>query len=283
MAVTSTLCNGLPALELRAPDGACAVVTLHGGHVTSWWPAGSQQDQLYLSPTSAFGHGQAIRGGVPVIFPQFSGRGPLVKHGFARTLPWTPINSGVDARGAFARLRLRDGEQTRVHWSHPFELELTVHVDGHDLSMELVCHNSGDAPFSFTCALHTYLYVHDVEQVQIRGLAGLPFFNAVDGSNSAQTEGELRVRGELDRIYPGVSDPLQLMDPDASRSVRIAQDGFQDVVVWNPGTVRAATLADLAPGGWRHMVCLEAARISHPVQLAPGQRWAGTQRLSASS
>ncbi len=68
--------HGLDAIELIAPDGARAVLALHGAHVLSWIPAGGTE-QLYLSPQSEFSLGQAIRGGVPVCFPQFATRGSL--------------------------------------------------------------------------------------------------------------------------------------------------------------------------------------------------------------
>ena len=74
-------------VQLTAPDGASATIALHGGHVLSWKPTGGAE-QLYLSPRSEYVPGKAIRGGVPVCFPQFAERGPLPKHGFARTLPW---------------------------------------------------------------------------------------------------------------------------------------------------------------------------------------------------
>lgn len=280
MTIIQTLLNGLDAMELHSPDGATALVTLHGGHVVSWIPASSVQEQFYLSPTSAFADGKAIRGGVPVIFPQFSDRGPLVRHGFARTRAWKLIDSGVDSQAAFARLRLTDDGETRALWPHAFELELMVRVGGNGLIMELSCHNTGDSPFGFSCALHTYLRVRDVAQARVLGLAGRPYWNAVDRTSSTQRELELAVQGELDRVYQGVTNPLHLIDAAASRSVRVAQSGFQDVVVWNPGAARAATLADLAPGGWRNMLCIEAARIAEPVQLEIGQRWSGLQQLS---
>ena len=81
---------GQPALKIQSPDGAQATVLLHGGHLVSWKPAGGEE-QLYLSPTAVAGQGQAIRGGVPVIFPQFEQRGPdvsLPRHGLARTRTW---------------------------------------------------------------------------------------------------------------------------------------------------------------------------------------------------
>ncbi|MCH5754687.1 hypothetical protein MMA59_22970, partial [Salmonella enterica] len=64
-------------IRLTAPDGATATMSLNGGHLLSWQPAGAPE-QLYLSPRSEYASGKkAIRGGVPVIFPQFSDRGPL--------------------------------------------------------------------------------------------------------------------------------------------------------------------------------------------------------------
>ena len=283
MSVDCTFRNGLAAIALHSPDGAKAVVTLHGGHVVSWIPAGSNEEQLYLSPTSAFEGGKAIRGGVPVIFPQFSDRGPLARHGFARTRTWKLLNSGVGAQAAFARLRLSDDDATRALWPHAFELELVVRVEGNGLSMELACHNTGNAPFAFTCALHTYLRVHDVAQVHVSGLAGLPYRNAVDGTYCNQSDEQLRVYGELDRIYQGVSEPLHLIETVQERTIRVSHGGFQDVVVWNPGAERAASLVDLAQGEWRNMLCIEAARIANPVQLEAGQHWAGIQQLNVTA
>ena len=283
MSVDCTFRNALAAIALHSPNGAKAVVTLHGGHVVSWIPAGSNEEQLYLSPTSALEGGKAIRGGVPVIFPQFSDRGPLARHGFARTRTWKLLNSGVDAQGAFARLRLSEDDETRALWPHAFELELLVRVEGKSLSMELACYNTGNAPFAFTCALHTYLRVHDVAQVHVSGLAGLPYWNAVDGTYSNQSDEQMLVYGELDRIYQCVSEPLHLIKPVQERTVRVTHGGFQDVVVWNPGAERAASLADLAQGEWRNMVCIEAARIGNPVQLEAGQCWAGIQQLNVTA
>ena len=93
MAMTRTTHCGLDAVELRASDGASAVVTLHGAQVVSWRAAGTGGEQLYLSPRSAYADGTAIRGGVPVVFPQFSDRGPLVRHGFARSRPWRLLHA----------------------------------------------------------------------------------------------------------------------------------------------------------------------------------------------
>jgi D-hexose-6-phosphate mutarotase len=72
---------------LTAADGAELIACAHGGHILGWTPAGGQP-RLWLSPSAQCGPGLAIRGGIPVIFPQFSGRGPLPKHGLARDRGW---------------------------------------------------------------------------------------------------------------------------------------------------------------------------------------------------
>ncbi|NBQ89541.1 MAG: hypothetical protein EBU07_19180, partial [Betaproteobacteria bacterium] len=66
---------------------------------------------------------------------------------------------------------------------------------------------------------------------------------------------------------------------ESARALRIAQRGFEDVVVWNPGP--EASLPDLPAGEYLRMVCVEAASIARPVQLAPGERWRGMQSLTA--
>ena len=41
---------------------------------------------FYKSPINVFG--KTIRGGIPVLFPQFSNNGNLRKHGFVRDIVW---------------------------------------------------------------------------------------------------------------------------------------------------------------------------------------------------
>lgn len=40
-------------IRLTAPDGATATMSLNGGHLLSWQPAGAPE-QLYLSPRSEY-------------------------------------------------------------------------------------------------------------------------------------------------------------------------------------------------------------------------------------
>ena len=251
--------RGLPAHRWTGPAGASAVAALQGGHLVSWIPAGGSE-ALFVSERSAFAPGRAIRGGVPVVFPQFGPRGPLAQHGFARTQAWRL----VDEEGGRAVFRLGNSAETLDLWPHPFEMDLAIAIGGARLAMELRVRNTGDAAFSFTAALHTYFRIADSTSVRLDGLPP-------DACRP------LRTADLLDRIFLAPSPKTRLID--AGRELAIAQEGFRDTVVWNPGRERAAAMADMEPEGYRHMLCVEAASIDPPVVLPAGHEWKGSQAI----
>lgn len=268
------------SVVLRNAGGDEAVVSLHGAHVMSWQPAGQPQ-QLYTSPLSQPAAGKALRGGVPVCFPQFASRGPLPKHGFARTSRWELVAaSPPGAEGAEARLQL-NSSTVQESWEHAFCLVLVARLGPAWMELELQAANTGRTAWEFTCALHTYLAVPDVRAVALHGLQGLAYEDML-ASNAVRTEASpaLRVTGEIDRVYRGVTRPLELQGPLPTR--RILQQGFTDTVVWNPGAEKAAALGDMPAQDWPRMLCVEAAVVEHPVQLAPGETWRGLQRIELS-
>ena len=270
--------QALPNVALCGPDGAQATVLLQGTHLLSWKPAGAGE-QLYLSPASALAAGSPVRGGVPVVFPQFAKLGPLGQHGFARTLPWQMDHANSDA--ATAVLSLRDDATTRDLWPHKFTLSLRIKIMGRELLMELSCLNTGTTAFDFTSALHTYLALTDIDQAKVFGLEGLPYTDAVDQQEKIQSEALFATTDQLNRVYRQCQPDLLLHEQqgEAVRQIAIRQQGFSDVVVWNPGQALCATLPDMAPQGYRNMLCIEAAQLSQPVHLGPGQRWIGSQSL----
>jgi glucose-6-phosphate 1-epimerase len=269
-----------PVLTLHADDGAVAEVHRHGAHVTSWRPAGDSEDRLYLSARSRFGGSAAIRGGVPVIFPQFAAEGPLPRHGFARTSLWSLGGIGRTADGAAeADFVLRDSAETRAIWDVAFKAVLSVSVVARRLAITLRVENVGERTLSFTAALHTYLRVRDVAEVEIHGLGGTPYRVSGDRTLIVDEDDRLVVPDFLDRVYVGARRHLELRERD--RSMTIESEGFRDAVVWNPGRERAAALDDLTPGDEARFVCIEAAVVQTPVTLDAGRRWAGTQTLTA--
>jgi glucose-6-phosphate 1-epimerase len=269
-----------PLVSIRAADGATAEIRRHGAHVTSWRPAPSGEERLFLSTTSEFRAGTAIRGGVPIIFPQFGPDGPLPRHGFARTMTWGMGGIGRASNGmAEADFVLRDSAETHAIWDADFMATTTVRVVGDQLTITLAVENLGESSFTFTAALHTYLRVRDVRDVTINGLHGARY--RVPGSAALidDTEDCVRVGDYLERIY--VEAPSRIVLRDSEHSVLLAAEGFPDAVLWNPGAEGAAKVGDIEPGGERRFVCIEAAVVQTPVALGPHRRWAGTQTLTS--
>lgn len=182
-----------------------------------------------------------------------------------------------DAR---ARMSLTDSPATRAIWPVAFLARLTVRIGGGRLAVSLAVENRNPDPISFTAALHTYLRVREVEDTRLDGLQGSSYRESrAPGELRVDTEPSLQPIGEVDRVYVGVQHPLVLREP--GHSFEISATGFPDVVVWNPGAEKAAAMSDMEPGGERHMLCVEAAAVQQPVQLAPGETWQGEQVLHA--
>ncbi|KGM39643.1 hypothetical protein JY96_05350 [Aquabacterium sp. NJ1] len=270
---------GQPAVRVQAPDGAQAIVLLHGGHVVSWIPAGGRE-QLYLSPQAVAGPGQAVRGGVPVIFPQFEQRGPdtsLPRHGLARTRTWAVESSSRAKDHAQLTLALDDNAETRALWPHSFTLELTVSISGQRLDLELYAHNPGETSWPFAAALHTYLAVPDLSQARLQGLEGCHYVDSLTGGETVEDHPEKRFSGEVDRIY---AKARNLLLRDGPRRLAIEADQLPDVVLWNPGPDKCAALKDMPPDGWQHMLCVEGGNILEPITLGPDESWSGRQSFT---
>ncbi|MFZ6693089.1 D-hexose-6-phosphate mutarotase [Undibacterium sp. SXout20W] len=267
-------------LNLTARDGATVKICHQGAHVCSWIPA-SGSEQLFLSKQSEFNEGVAIRGGIPVIFPQFAGMGTLPKHGFARTAPWKLLQHGHTEDGAAqAIFGLKENIARLTIWPYVFNAELAISVHDNSLQLALTVQNTGDTNFSFTAALHTYLAVDDIHQASLRGLQGRRYRDSLSGQNNCLESAELlRIDGETDRIYADVPDQLCLLQKH--QHLHINTTGFSDAVVWNPGPQSEVKLADMEPDGDQRMLCVEAAAIMRPILLAPGESWTGSQSLMA--
>lgn len=266
--------RGQPSIVLVLPQGDSLRVLLHGAHVVSWVAGG--RERLYLSPTSAFDGHSAIRGGVPVCFPQFNLRGPLPKHGFVRNLAWELEQQTLDAQQGSLVLRLTDGPATRTFWPQAFEARLVLDLSPGALQLTLDVRNTDVQPLAFTGALHTYFAVDDIAQVRLEGLQGRPEWDAV-ADRHAMGSSPLHFDAEFDRVYEAAAQPLLLRE--ASHALTIAQSpSWAQTVVWNPG--RDKVLPDLPAGGHARMLCVEAAQVMAPVQVAPGAGWQGWQRLT---
>lgn len=275
-----TVFAGLPACALALPAGDRLVVALHGAHVLSWQSGG--RERLYLSPQSVMDGQAAIRGGVPVCFPQFNQRGPLAerlpKHGFARNVTWQVDAPELAADHACLTLRLSDNAQARAWWPQAFEALLQIDLSPGAVQLTLTVHNTDVQPLAFSGALHTYLAVPDVTQAELQGLGGQPEWDSLTDTH-AQAADTLRFVSEFDRVY-GAETKRSAQPLTLNQTLQISQSPcWANTVVWNPAQDLCKRLADMPDNGWRQMLCVEAAQVYEPITLPAGGRWAGWQRL----
>ena len=269
--------HGIDAVRLNGPQGTTVTVSLLGGQVLSWMTQDGRE-RLFLSERAVFDGSVAIRGGIPVCFPQFSNLGDLPKHGLLRTKAWKLNDQRHADDFALVTLEISDDEETRAIWPHPFRAEITIMLEADRLDLEFCVENTGSEAFEFTGALHTYLRMTQVEDVSLEGLYGHDYRDAANGDVVIRETGtELRIDRETDRIYHNIKRP-QLLQA-ANLSLAIHSQGYPDVVIWNPWVDQCAKLKDMAPDGWRHMLCVEAAAARKPVSLPVGEEWYGRQTL----
>ena len=167
-AVATTKENGLDAVKLTHSSGASALVYVYGAHLASWQTSGGEE-QLFVSSTAEYGGGKAIRGGVPICWPQFADRGSGPKHGVCRnSAEWTVVRTSTEPYPCVV-LGLSDSEATRAAFPFGFSLRYSVTIDGPEsVSTALFVQNTSDAPLEFTGALHSYFAVSDVARSTVR-------------------------------------------------------------------------------------------------------------------
>lgn len=275
----------LAGVEAR-PQGAHYGVFDHGAHVWAWQPAG-QRPVLWVSASSTFVDGKAIRGGVPVIFPWFGpGRAPGMTpaHGLLRTRSWrrTSVTDTLDADGRLVvehALGRDDIGETPV-WPYAFEAQSRTTFTPEFVQIELKITNTDSRAFDFEEALHTYLAVGDVRTVTIEGLEGADYVDKTTGGTLRVQDGPVTFAGETDRVYASGSSVV-LNDPAWQRRIKVSKEGSANTVVWNPWADKAAGMSDFGDDEWTGMVCIEAANaLGDAVALEPGQTHVMRQRVT---
>lgn len=208
---------------------------------------------LYRSPWAPEA-GAAVRGGIPVIFPQFANAGPLAKHGFARNLPWRVLRETADMVEAELVVAATD----RPDWPHAATLHLQVAQAPQGFMQRLAVRNDGSRAFTFTGGLHPYWAVDDLAAVQVTGVP-------TPGLGKA----------EIDAWHAGGGE---VVIREGEHVLRLAQQGFEGWQVWTPGPAHA--LRDLPAADWQRFLCIEPVLMT-PRELQPGETWTGELRASA--
>jgi len=247
--------NGFEYIEIVNAVSS-AKIALQGAHIYEY-KRQDRDDLLWLSESSAFENGVAIRGGIPICWPRF---GVLDKsmpaHGFSRTSLFELKGvKEIDAKTTELRLVLKDSPQSRKIWDYKFELEVAFRI-GETLEISITTNNCDTKEFMITEAFHTYFDVSEISDVTIFGLEGSEFIDTLCDERRVETV-PIKIDAECDRVYLKSNKGIYLEDKD--RTLKIASGGSNSTVVWNPWIEKGSRMSGMKASAYREFVCIETA------------------------
>jgi glucose-6-phosphate 1-epimerase len=165
----------VPVLLYTAGGAQCTILR-EGANLVSWIPANGEE-QLFISRCSGTVDGLPVRGGIPLVFPQFAEMGPLPKHGILRNVIWDLIAISSQPDCATATLQTEFRAYALPGWPHPFRARLVVELQDHAVFLQFSIHNTGTRTFAFQSAMHTYLRLPGGTPVDIHGCIPANYFD----------------------------------------------------------------------------------------------------------
>ncbi|CAD6590031.1 MAG: hypothetical protein ASARMPRED_004532 [Alectoria sarmentosa] len=199
------------------PTGESVEVLLFGATVLSWKTAKGKEN-LFVSSKAHLDGSKAVRGGIPLVFPNF---GPssnkategLPQHGFARTTKWEYLgkssseSSTLPNSSGDSSVKLDFGlsnamlDKIPSEWkNYQFGITYSVTLGRDDLETSLAIRNTGEKDFEFQTLLHSYWAVDNISDVSVSGLEKISFADKVGGGKEEES-GAITVSSEVDRVY----------------------------------------------------------------------------------
>jgi len=260
--------TGLPLISVETPN-CKALIALQGAHLLSFCAAGGRP-LLWLSPNCNFTPGVALRGGVPVCLPWF-GPNPLdvqkPKHGFARNQDWELSDAKLLADGD-VQLTFRFSSTANELFDFAFSAELVMTL-GASIKLDISVSNADTANFDCSWALHSYHPVSSLSDVRVKGLAGRTYLDNLESHAVKIQQDDVSFPGAVDRVFPAIENAVEIL---GSPHIEIHHHNCPSVVVWNPGPVNAANIADIGAGNEQGYICVErGAVLSEKWKLNAGE------------
>lgn len=303
-------------LRITSPNGKSQCdVHLHGAHLTSYRctsPNSSEtlnDEVIFVSEKAIFATDKAIRGGVPICFPQFSDKGPLsMSHGFARNVLWEVVDQKIGSLESVGTLKMiksgayrgqnKDIAKMMADYDGLDVFLIVSLTDNHlDMSLKVVDATNGqsanwDVISSFTFAFHNYFRIGDIRKAHIDGVHNnhhhVQYVDKINKSATIIAPSEpIVISEEVDRVYLDMLDDIRSVivdesgDSHTTREIHIDQQAntAQNVVVWNLWQEKCKKMADMKPEDYEKFVCVEVGQIQTPIKLEKGGEFVATQRI----
>jgi glucose-6-phosphate 1-epimerase len=267
----------------HSKSGTTAKVHPFGATVVSFVPSG-KHEVLFLSNIAKMDGTKAIRGGIPLVFPQF-GRpdSSMPQHGFLRTNLWTVVGGEPydteEAAGLTLTLPLKQAVHSRGgKWSldeTAFDCVVFFHVQvtASSLVTTLTIDNTGSNPFDFQTLQHTYLKVEnalDPKKCNVTGLQRYECEDKITDETYNLGPEPVIIDCNVDRIYTN-KEKKNLgvkVQTGAETSVQVEATGTVDGqpiaisgVVWNPHEEKAKEMSDFGDEQYKEMICVEPGML----------------------
>ncbi|KAG2319275.1 hypothetical protein Bca52824_012488 [Brassica carinata] len=285
--------SGLEKIIIR--DGHGRSFELYGGQVTSWKNE-KGEELIFMSRKAIFKPPKAIRGGIPILFPQYSNTGPLPSHGFARNRFWKveapppPLPSSHHSSGALIDLILTSSQDDLKIWPHKFIYRLRVAL-GHrgDLTLTSRVGNTDVKPFNCTFALHPYFSISDISQIQVEGLHGLDYLDQqknrtrfTDHDKAITFNSQVSSSFNSLMLYLNSPNKIRIVDHKKKKTIVVHKEGQADADYDNAicSGVESMGVSDLGDEDYMRFVAVESAAVKKPIILKPGQEWKGVLQVS---
>lgn len=285
-------------------SGAVAKVYPFGATLASYITS-QNREILFVSKLAKTDGSKAVRGGIPLVFPQFGQPNKdMPSHGFLRCNYWERVSDGSydneEEAGCEFKLDLRNAEdKTRGDsiWSSSGDGDkvdctvlLKVVVKPTSLTTTLTIRNTGsENSFDYQTLLHTYYKINGSKALcntscNVVGLEGYNVDDKITNEKSVQDASPISIDREVDRIYTPSSDKQNNLDvvictgDDGSKVALKATCTDDDkklipvsVVVWNPFVEKAKRLGDFDDEEYHDMICVEPGILSGNEGIAPGK------------
>lgn len=254
-----------------ANESATAKISLHGAQILSFQPR-HKENILWVSKKSLFVPDNAIRGGIPICWPWFGSHpndSTKKPHGFARLSEWSVTKTeALDTSTTQITLELHSTDKTKDIWLYDFIVTLTITISN-KLNIALTTHNTGNKPFTITSALHTYLNISHIAQITIHGLENSLFLDTLNNQEKTE-DSPISINQEIDRVYLEHSADCLIKDSGLQRTIRIAKQGSNSTVVWNPWIEKSKHMSDFGDDEYKTMLCVETTNaLTDTIEVKP--------------
>jgi glucose-6-phosphate 1-epimerase len=296
-----------PIVIVHRRSGSRCTIYPFGAHLTSYRTSAGKE-LLFLSRDAILDGSRAIRGGIPLCFPQFGQPDTAMpQHGFLRNNYWTEVSGSRhdddEYSGISLELYLRDAVNARGgDWGTDTKYDVrctyTVKIYDYGFETEIVMENLGETAWNFQVLLHNYFLVRDGaalngEMCNVKGLGGYAVHDKVSGERYVLGPDPVTVPEDMiiDREYTpsphtegGVIDLDLTVSAGPSNRLSLKASGEVDGtrvpvsgVVWNPHRDNARAMVDFGDDQYVDMICVEPGLLSHVPMLEGGKKASFTQ------